>query len=233
MTTKPYASLVGSLMYAQVCTRPDLALAISVLGRYQSNPREQHWVAAKKVLRYLQRTKPYMLTYKRVQNLELVGYTDSDFAGCIDDRTIGYIFFLARAAVSWRSAKQKSLATSTMETEFIALFEAARKGMWLKNLITFMRMVDTISRPLNIFCDNKAAVFFSKNNEKSEASHLMDVKYLSVKDHVKKGEISVEHIDAKLMLADPLTKPLQVGVFKDHVSNMGLHESFESVEVWE
>lgn len=102
MTTKPYASLVGSIMYAQVCTRPDLAFAISVLGRFQLNLGKQHWVAAKKVLRYLQRTKSFMLTYKRVQDLELVGYSDFDFTGCVDERrsTSGYLFFLAGAAVS-------------------------------------------------------------------------------------------------------------------------------------
>lgn len=95
MKTKPYASLVGSIMYAQVCTRSNLAFAISVLGRFQSNPGEQHWVATKKVLRYLQRTKSFMLTYKRVQDLELVGYSNSDFAGCVNDRrsTSRFFFF--------------------------------------------------------------------------------------------------------------------------------------------
>ena len=235
MVNKPYASLVGSLMYAQVCTRPDLAFAISVLGRYQSNPGEQHWVAAKKVLRYLQRTKSFMLVYKKVENLELVGYTDADFAGCVDDRrsTSGYLFFLAGAAVSWKSAKQKALATSTMEAEFIACFEATKRGLWLRNLISCMTIVDSISRPLTIYCDNKAAVFFSKNNKKSEATRLMDIKYLSVKEHVRKGEITIEHIETNSMIADPLTKPLAVGVFKDHVSKMGVLDSLESAEGWE
>ncbi|XP_068340489.1 secreted RxLR effector protein 161-like [Pyrus communis] len=146
MTSKPYASLFGSIMYAQVCTRPDLAFAISVLSREQSNPGQQHWIAAKKVLRYLQRTKSFMLTYKRVQDLELKGYADSDFAICVDDRksTSEYIFFIVDEAISWRSAKQNALATSTMEAEFIALFEATKKGIWLKNLISFMRTVDII-----------------------------------------------------------------------------------------
>ena len=84
-------------MYAQVCTRPDLAYAISVLGRFQSNLGEQHWVAAKKVLRYLQKKKSFMLVYKKCEKLEVVGYSDSDFAWCEDDRrsTSGYLFFLA------------------------------------------------------------------------------------------------------------------------------------------
>ena len=93
-----HASVVGSLMYAQVCTRPDIAFIVGVLGRYLSNPRQAHWVAAKKVMRYLQRTKDYMLVYRKMENLEVLGYTDSDFAGCSDDlkSTLGYIFMMTR-----------------------------------------------------------------------------------------------------------------------------------------
>jgi hypothetical protein len=75
----PYASAVGSLMYAQTCTRPDISFAVGMLGRYQSNPGMDHWKAAKKVMRYLQGTKDYMLTFKRSDHLEVIGYSDSDF----------------------------------------------------------------------------------------------------------------------------------------------------------
>ncbi|XP_040987751.1 secreted RxLR effector protein 161-like [Juglans microcarpa x Juglans regia] len=81
----PYASVVGSLMYAQVCTRLDIAYAISVLSRFQLNPRQEHWKAAKKVMRYLKKTEGNMLTFQRSNHLEVVGYLDSDFAGCQDD----------------------------------------------------------------------------------------------------------------------------------------------------
>ncbi|RVW28514.1 Retrovirus-related Pol polyprotein from transposon TNT 1-94 [Vitis vinifera] len=98
---------VESLMYAQVCTRPDIAFAVGMLRRYQSNPGKDHWKAAKKVMRYLQGTKDYKLMYIRTNNLEVVGYSDSDFAGCFDSRksTFGYIFILAGGAISWRSVK--------------------------------------------------------------------------------------------------------------------------------
>ena len=69
MKNVPYASALGSIMYAQVCIRPDIAFATGLLGRYQSNPGHDHWVAAKKVMRYLKRTKDYMLIYKHVQDL--------------------------------------------------------------------------------------------------------------------------------------------------------------------
>ena len=102
MQNIPYASVVGSLMYSQVCTRPDIAFAVGMLGRYQSNSGLDHWKAAKKVLRYLKGTKDYMLIYRRTDNLEVVGYSDSDFAGCVDSRksTSGYVFMLAGRAVS-------------------------------------------------------------------------------------------------------------------------------------
>ena len=94
----PYVSAVRSLMHAQVCTRPDIAYAIRMLGRYLSNPGKDHWKAVKRVMRYLQRTKDYMLTYRRSDHLEIIGYSDSDFAGCLDSRksTSGYIFMLAK-----------------------------------------------------------------------------------------------------------------------------------------
>ena len=80
----PYESAIGSLMYAQVCTRPDIAYVTEMLGRYLSNPGIDHWKAAKRVLRYLQITKDYMLIYQRSDQLEIVGYTDSDFTICQD-----------------------------------------------------------------------------------------------------------------------------------------------------
>ena len=98
----PYASALRSIMYAQVCTRPDIAFITGVLGRYQSNPEHNHWIAAKKVQRYLKRIKDYILTYRHVKNFELVGYSDADFAGYEEDKKsiTGYIFTLAGATIS-------------------------------------------------------------------------------------------------------------------------------------
>ncbi|RVW39847.1 Retrovirus-related Pol polyprotein from transposon TNT 1-94 [Vitis vinifera] len=110
----PYASAIGSLMYAQVCTHPDITYIVGMLGRYLSNLGMDHWKKAKRVMRYLQRTKDYMLTYHRSSHFEIVGYSDSDFAGCLDSRrsTSGYIFMLAGGAVSWKSVKQTLIASS-------------------------------------------------------------------------------------------------------------------------
>ena len=98
MKNTPYAVVVGSIMYVQVCTKPDITFLVSMLGRYQSNPSMDHWRAAKKVLGYLQGTKEYMLMYRRMDNLEIIGYSNSNFTGCVDSRksTSGYIFHVCR-----------------------------------------------------------------------------------------------------------------------------------------
>ena len=113
----PYASTVGSLMYAQVCTHPDIAYIVGMLGKYLSNPSMDHWKKTKWVMQYLQRTKDYMLTYRKSSHLEIVGYSDSNFVGCLDSRrsTSGYIVMLAGGVVSWKSVKQTLIASSSME----------------------------------------------------------------------------------------------------------------------
>ena len=154
-----------------------------MLGRYQSNPGIDHWKAAKKVMRYLQGTKDYMLKYRRTNNLEVIGYSDSDYAGCVDSRksTSGYIFMLAGGAVSWRSVKQTLTATSTMEAEFVSCFEATSHGVWLRSFISGLRVVDSISRPLLLYCDNSAAVFMAKNNKSGSRSKYINIKYLAIR----------------------------------------------------
>ena len=93
MKNIPYTSVVGSLRYAQVCTRPNIAFTVGVLGRYQSNPSIDHWRAAKKVMRYFQGTKDYMLMYRRTYSLEVIGYSDADFAGCVDLKNQHLVIF--------------------------------------------------------------------------------------------------------------------------------------------
>ncbi|XP_040367504.1 secreted RxLR effector protein 161-like [Rosa chinensis] len=173
MESIPYARLVGSLMYAQVCSRPDLSFAVGMLSRFQSNPGHEHWTAGKKVLRYLQRTKGHMLVYKRVKKLELVGFTDSDFAGNYPTSmksTCGYVYMLAGGAVAWKTMKQSLIATSTMQAELIAIYEGVCEGLWIRNFILETKVLsDLVTESLKVFCDNEAAVFFSKNNPFTKA----------------------------------------------------------------
>ncbi|KAK9080260.1 hypothetical protein SSX86_001936 [Deinandra increscens subsp. villosa] len=219
----PYASIVGSLMYAQVCTRPDIAYIAGMLGRYQSNPGLDHWKAAKKVLRYLQGTKDYKLTYRRTNNLEVIGYSDSDFAKCKDDKksTSGYIFMLAGGPISWRSHKQQLTTTSTMMAEYVAVYNATCHGMLLRNLISGLKVVNSISRPLKIYCDNSAAVSFSNSNSSSGAGLYLDTKFLFVRERVEENNLCIEYISTHNMLADPMTKGLPPKIFQELVTKMG------------
>ena len=227
MNNVPYASAVGSLMYAQVCTRPDLAFATGVFSRYQSNPGWAHWVGVKKALRYCQGTKDYMLTYRRSDNLEVVGYSDADFAGCKDSMTStsGYIFTFACGAISWKSSKQSVTASSTMQAEFMACYEATGQAVWLKNFILGLRVVGSISKPLTLYYDNQPAVIYASNNKSCGAAKHIEIKYHVVKDRIQDRTIDVKYLDTRLMLADPLTKGLPPSVFKEHVAGMGLVES--------
>jgi hypothetical protein len=145
MKVVPYASAVGSLQYVQVCTRPDLAFVIGLLGRFQSNPGIEHWKLVKKVLRCLQGTKGLILTYKKSDSLQIVGYADSDYVGDDKRSTSGYVFTLAGGAVSWKSLKQTITISSIMYAEFIACYEATGQVNWLKKFIPGLKVTAYIN----------------------------------------------------------------------------------------
>jgi hypothetical protein len=173
MKSVPYASTVRTLMYAQVCTHPNLTLMIEMLSRFQKNLGTNHWNGIKKALRYIQGTKGLMLTYERSDNLEIVGYTDLDFVGCLDiDRsTLGYVFKVAGRPVLWSSSKQSVITSSMMYAEFVACCEATGQAMWLKKFVPSLRVVDGIERPLKLYCDNEPAVLYAHNNKKTKATN--------------------------------------------------------------
>ena len=172
-----YSSIVGNLTYAQVCTRPDIV--VGVLGRYLSDSSQSHWKVAKKILRYLQGTKDLMLTYRSIDTLEVVGFSDSDYAGCVDDKksTSGYIFMMVEGVVSWKSVKHTLTTSFAMEAEYVVCYEAICHGIWLQNFISTLEVVHSISRPLKLFCDNSTAIYFSKNTRSTSLSKHIDVKF--------------------------------------------------------
>ena len=113
-----------------------------------------------------------------------------------------------------------------MEAEYVACYEATREAVWLRNLIIGFPIIESISRPLTIYCDNTAAVIFSQNNKSSARTKHFDVKYQFVREKIREHITCIEYISTKKMLADPLTKGLAVGIYHDHVINMGLAKSF-------
>ena len=136
MSRVPYTLAIGSIMYAMLCTRPDILYALSVTSRYQSNPGDGHWVAVKNILKYFRRTKDMFLIYGGSEELVVKGYTDASFQTDQDDSKSqsGYVFCLNGGAVSWKSSKQETVADSTTEVEYIVASEAERKLYGSENL---------------------------------------------------------------------------------------------------
>ena len=183
MKAVPYSLIMGSLMYAQICIHLDIAFVIGVLGRYLSDLDQSHWKFAKKVLRYLQGSKDLMLTYQCTNTLEVVGFSDFDYAGCVDDKksTSGYIFMMPKGAVLWKCVKKTFTTSSTMEAEYVACYEATCHAKWLWNFILALEVVQSISRMLKLFCDYSTAVSFYRNTRSSSRSKHIDVKFFFVK----------------------------------------------------
>ena len=109
-----------------------------------------------------------------------------------------------------------------MEVEFVSCFEASLHGVWLKSFISGLRIVDSISRSLKLYCDNSVAVFMAKNNKSGSQNKHIDIKYLAIRERVKEKKLVFEHISTESMLANPLTKGMPPNYFKDHVIQRGL-----------
>ena len=127
----PYASAIGSIMYAMLCTRPDVSYALSMTSRFQNDPGWDHWTAVKNILKYLRRTKDLILVYGGEEHLAVTGYCDASFQTDRDDSRSqpGYVYMLNGGAVYWKSSKQDSTADSTVEAEYMAACEAGKMGV--------------------------------------------------------------------------------------------------------
>ena len=147
MKVIPYASAIGSIMYAMLCTRPDVCIAISLAGRYQSNPGVDHWTAVKNILKYLKRTKDMFLVYGGDKELVANGYVDASFDTDPDvsKSQTEYIFILNGGAISWCISKKSGVAWSTCEAEYIAASEAANEGVWMKEFISDLGVIPSAS----------------------------------------------------------------------------------------
>ena len=136
MSKVPYASTSGSLMYAMVCTRPDIANAVRVVSRFMSRPGKQHWEAVKWILRYLKGSSDTSLCFTSA-SLKLQGYVNADFAGDIDSRksTTMFVFTLGGTAISWVSNLQKIVTLSTTKAEYVATTEVENEMIWLHGFL--------------------------------------------------------------------------------------------------
>ena len=222
MRRVPYASAVGSLMYAMLCIRPDICYAIGIVSRYQSNPGLAHWIAVKHILRYLRRTRNYMLIYSGA-DMNPIGYSDSDFMSDKDSRksTSRSVFTLGGGAVVWRSVKQSNIADSTMEAEYIA----AKEAVWLKKFITDLEVVPNMNKPIVLYCDNSGVVANSKEPMSHKRGKHIERKYHLIREIMHQGDVPVMKIASQDNLADPFTKTLPAKSFEGHLSGMGLKDT--------
>ena len=219
----PYASAIGSIMYVMLCTRPDIAHALSVTSRYQADPGLEHWKAVKCILKYLRRTKDLLLVYGG-NSLKVEGYTDSSFQSDVDDSksNSGYVYTLNGGAVCWKSSKQDTTADSTTEAEYIAASDAAKEGVWLKKFITDLGVVPSSEKPISLYCDNNGAIAQAKEPRSHQKSKHVLRRFHLIREIVTRGDVVVERVPFEDNIADPLTKPLSHFVFERHMGLMGI-----------
>ncbi|KAJ9567138.1 hypothetical protein OSB04_003104 [Centaurea solstitialis] len=225
MKSVPYASAIGSIMYAMLCTRPDVAYSVSVTSRYQQNPGEPHWVAVKNILKYLRRTKDMFLIFGGSEDeISVTGYSDASFQTDRDDfrSQSGYIFTLNGGAISWKRSKQDTIADSTTEAEYIAASDAAKEAVWLRNFLSDLRVVASVSRPIDIFCDNSGAVAQAKEPREHHKSRHVLRKYHLIREIIGRGDVRICKIPMEDNVADPLTKPLARVKHEAHASSIGM-----------
>lgn len=205
-----YRQLIGSLMYL-VNTRPDICFAVNTMSQFMCEPRKVHWVAAKHILRYLQGTVDYGLDYRQGDGVRLVGYTDSDWAGCASDRksTSGCCFGLGSAVVSWLSRKQQSVALSSAEAEYMAASLASCEAIWLRKML--FGLFGQPLRPSVIYCDNQSCIKLTENPVFHDRSKHIGIRYHFIRDYVQKGAVKLEYISIDEQVADILTKALPRG----------------------
>lgn len=219
-----YKSVVGSLMYAQQGTRADLSYIVGILGRYSAEPRECHWLLAKRTLRYLKYTRTLVLRYRKSsKNQSLSAYSDSDWSGDSDTSrsTSGYVFLMGKSAISWSSRRQKLVALSTTEAEYIALSNLGQELSWLRRF--YAELGRKMRSPTTVFSDNAGAITLSREPQFRARTKHIQRKYHHFRDDlVRRKRARVEFCPTDDMVADIFTKPLGHVKHWRFVSEMGL-----------
>ena len=213
-----YKQLVGSLMHL-IATRPDLMYVVSLISKFMASPTELYLQAAKKVLRYLKGIVDLEVFYRMESNGELIAYTDSDYAGNVDDRknTNGYVFLISEGVVSWSLKKQHVVALSTTETEFMAATSCAYQGVWMRRVLE--KLGHSQGKCTTMLCDNSSTIKLSKNLVMHGRSKHIDVRFHFLRDLTRDGVVELKHCVTQEQVADIMTKSLKLDVL------LKLHES--------
>jgi transposase InsO family protein len=205
-----YRSLIGAIMFLALRTRPDMLHATVVLAQFSSNPSPDHWRLLLRLLAYAYSTKNLGIRCSPPDSpMEVIFYSDSSWASCLADRKSwsGYIGTLCGIPFSWRASKQKCVALSTMEAEFVGLTATTQEVMWLTAICKEMfPIIPSLSR--KIMCDNQSAIAFAKDNvEHSQTKHI-DLRLKFVRDVIQEKVFDLRYINTRENLADVFTKPL-------------------------
>lgn len=202
----PYRELIGSLIFLATTARPDITFAVSYLSRFMSRFNEEHWNAAKYILRYLNGTIDLGITYAPGP-LNMIGYVDADYAGDKSDfkSTSGYAFNINGSAISWASQKQPIIALSSTEAEYIALCAAATESIWLSR---FLEELGKNVEPVQLNVDNQSAIHLANNPSFHKRSKHIAVRYHYTRELVRNNRLKIKHCASSDQVADVLTKPL-------------------------
>jgi hypothetical protein len=203
---KAYWSMTGSLLYL-CASRLDIMLSVCMCVRIQSDPKECHLVVVKQILRYLVSTPSFGIWYLNGSTFDLIGYSDSDYAGCKVDRkrTSETCQLLGRSLMYWSSKKQISVALCTVETEYVAARQCCAQLLWMRQ--TLRDFGYNLSK-VPLLCDNESAIRLVDNPVEYSRTKYIDIRHHFLRDHQQRGDIDIYHISTENQLADIFTKPL-------------------------
>ena len=217
----PYRQMVGSLMYAMIGTRPDLATAIGIVCRYLQNPKKIHCELVRHIYRYVRSNLEFKLQYSPSERpLQLVGYADASYANGVDFKsTSGYAYMLGNCLVSWYSGKQSVVAQSSAEAEYYAAVKAANEAIWFQDLLNELGFPQSAT---TIYEDNQACIALSKNPQDHKRTKHIQVKYHVLRNYVKNGQVLLKYCSTKDQLADQFTKIVSGQKLRDGLRKLGL-----------
>ena len=217
-----YQQIIGSLMYAAIVSRPDIAFAVNSLARYAANPAPEHLAATKHVLRYLAGTTTLGLRYNGARDANITAHSDSDWAASLADRrsTGAFVFFLCGAAISWSSRRQRVVSLSSTEAEYIALSQAAVQATWYRNITDELRV--PLPLPLTLFGDNKGSIDLANNPIVGKGTKHISIKFHFIRQCVEEGLVSLRRLPSAAVIADALTKPLPRATLELQRNALGL-----------
>ena len=211
---------MGKLIYLSH-TRPDIAYAVGIVSKFMHRPQVEHMVAVLRILRYLKGTSNKGVFYAKNDNLDLIGYTDADWAGDRDDRksTSGYFTLVGGNLVTWRSKKQKVVALSSAEAEFRGIAKGITEILWIRKLLGELGFVQGQASPL--YCDNKAAISISENPVQHDRTKHVEIDRHFIKEKLESKVISLPFVRSAGQLADILTKAVSSQIFNSTLSKLG------------